>query len=171
MFGSDAVTSNRMWSDKWIDFLVRVKRNNKRWGHGGCNAFDTTTCVSILLYHRTTYSQKEKGPLFTRPDGLIGKNPCRNATQLLKNASLVFKRSFNALHEWRRGGVEKCTFSILLLIWIVHPWRPRYFSRAKGNLEVEGDVRPDISRLRAVYGHSLIINPSLEYIRKYIPMG
>ena len=32
-----------MWSNKWIDFLVRGKRNNKRWGHGGYNAFDTTT--------------------------------------------------------------------------------------------------------------------------------
>ena len=40
--------------------------------------------VLILLYHRTTYSQKEKIPLFTRPDGLIDKNPCRNATQLLE---------------------------------------------------------------------------------------
>ena len=39
--------------------------------------------VSILLHHRTTFSQKEKGPQFTRPDGLIGKNPCRNATQLM----------------------------------------------------------------------------------------
>ena len=39
--------------------------------------------VLILLYHRTTYSQKEKFPLFTRPDGLIDKNPRRNATQLL----------------------------------------------------------------------------------------
>ena len=39
--------------------------------------------VSILLYHCTTYSQKEKFPEFTRPDGLIDKNPCRNATRLL----------------------------------------------------------------------------------------
>ena len=39
--------------------------------------------VSILLYHSTTYSQKEKFPRFTRPDGLIDKNLCRNATQLL----------------------------------------------------------------------------------------
>ena len=59
LFGSDAVTSNRMWSDKWIDFLVRVKRNNKRWGHGGCNAFDTTTwyrsyytIVSVLDFNQ-----------------------------------------------------------------------------------------------------------------------
>ena len=27
--------------------------------------------------------KKEKFPQFTRPDGLIDKNPCRNATQLL----------------------------------------------------------------------------------------
>ena len=45
--------------------------------------------VSILLYHRTTYSQKEKFPLFTRPDGLIDKNTCRNATQLLYTISNV----------------------------------------------------------------------------------
>ena len=37
----------------------------------------------VFLYHCTIYSQKEKGPQFTRPDGLIGKNPCRNGTQLL----------------------------------------------------------------------------------------
>ena len=35
---------------------------------------------SILLYYRTTYSHKEKFPQFTRPDRLIEKNPCRNAT-------------------------------------------------------------------------------------------
>ena len=35
----------------------------------------------------------------------------------------------------------------------------RFFSKAKGNLEVGGDVQPNISRLEAVYGHSLIINP------------
>ena len=45
---------------------------------------NTNHVVSILLYHRTTYSQKEKLPRFTRPDGLIDKNPCRNATQLLQ---------------------------------------------------------------------------------------
>ena len=32
-------------------------------------------------------------------------------------------------------------------------------SRAEGNLEVGGDVQPNISRLEAVYGHYLIINP------------
>ena len=36
---------------------------------------------------------------------------------------------------------------------------PRDISRAEGNLEVGGDVQPNISRLEAVYGHSLIINP------------
>ena len=38
---------------------------------------------------------------------------------------------------------------------------PRDVPRAKpeGNLEVGGDVQPNISRLEAVYGHSLIINP------------
>ena len=35
----------------------------------------------------------------------------------------------------------------------------RDISRAEGNLEVGGDVQPNISRLEAVYGHSLIINP------------
>ena len=39
--------------------------------------------------------------------------------------------------------------------------KPEGHLEAKGNLEVDKDVRPDISRLRAVYGHSLIINPSL----------
>ena len=34
-------------------------------------------------------------------------------------------------------------------------------SRAEGNLEVGGDVQSNTSRLEAVYGHSLIINPSL----------
>ena len=36
---------------------------------------------------------------------------------------------------------------------------PRDISRAEGNLEVGGDVQPNTSRLEAVYGHSLIINP------------
>ena len=36
---------------------------------------------------------------------------------------------------------------------------PRDTSRAEGNLEGGGDVQPNISRLEAVYGHSLIINP------------
>ena len=38
---------------------------------------------------------------------------------------------------------------------------PRDISRAEGNLEVGGDVQPNTSRFEAVYGHSLIINPSL----------
>ena len=37
---------------------------------------------------------------------------------------------------------------------------PRDISRAEGNLEVGGDVQPYTSRFEAVYGHSLIINPS-----------
>ena len=37
---------------------------------------------------------------------------------------------------------------------------PRDISRAEGNLEVEGDVQPNSSWLEALYGHSLIINPS-----------
>ena len=44
---------------------------------------------------------------------------------------------------------------------VVHPQRPRDFPRAEGNLEVGGDVQPNASRIKAVYGHSLIINPSL----------
>ena len=38
---------------------------------------------------------------------------------------------------------------------------PRDISRGEGNLEVRGDVKPNTSRLEALYGHSLIINPSL----------
>ena len=37
---------------------------------------------------------------------------------------------------------------------------PRDISRAEGNLEVGGDVQTNSSRFEAVYGHSLIINPS-----------
>ena len=44
------------------------------------------------------------------------------------------------------------------MYWVVHPRRPRDFPRAEGNLEVGGDVQPNISRLEAVYGHSLNIN-------------
>ena len=36
---------------------------------------------------------------------------------------------------------------------------PRDILRAKGNLEVGGDVQPNISWLEAVCGHTLIINP------------
>ena len=35
----------------------------------------------------------------------------------------------------------------------------RDISRAEGILEVGEDVQPNTSRLEAVYGHSLIINP------------
>ena len=38
--------------------------------------------VSILLYHRVTYSQKEKFPKSHDPNGLIDKNPGRNANSL-----------------------------------------------------------------------------------------
>ena len=41
-----------------------------------------------------------------------------------------------------------------------HPRRPRDFRRVEGNLEVGGDVQTNSSRFEAVYGHSLIINPS-----------
>ena len=36
---------------------------------------------------------------------------------------------------------------------------PGTLRRAEGNLEVRGDVQSNTSRLGAVYGHSLIINP------------
>ena len=48
---------------------------------------------------------------------------------------------------------------------------PKDISKAKGNLEVGGDVQPDIYRLKAVYGHSLIIIHTKGCIRKYIPAG
>ena len=45
--------------------------------------------VSILSYHRTTYYQKEKLLKMTRPNGLIDKKPCRNASKLLVIQSTV----------------------------------------------------------------------------------
>ena len=38
--------------------------------------------VSILLYHRTNFSQKGEGSRTTRPDGLIDKNPSSNLANL-----------------------------------------------------------------------------------------
>ena len=46
---------------------------------------------------------------------------------------------------------------------------PRDISRAEGNLEVGGDVQPNTSRFEAVYGHSLIINPSLGMYQEIPP--
>ena len=46
---------------------------------------------------------------------------------------------------------------------------PRDISRAEGNLEVGGDVQPNASRFEAVYGHSLIINPSLGMYQEIHP--
>ena len=46
---------------------------------------------------------------------------------------------------------------------------PRDISRAEGNLEVGGDVQPNTSRFEAVYGHSLIINPSLGMYQEIHP--
>ena len=46
---------------------------------------------------------------------------------------------------------------------------PRDISRAEGNLEVGGDVQPNSSRFKAVYGHSLIINPSLGMYQEIHP--
>ena len=46
---------------------------------------------------------------------------------------------------------------------------PRDISRAEGNLEVGGDVQPKSSRLEAVYGHSLVINPSLRMYQEIHP--
>ena len=42
-------------------------------------------------------------------------------------------------------------------------------SRAEGNLKVGGDVQPNTSRFEAVYGHSLIINPSLGMYQEIHP--
>ena len=46
---------------------------------------------------------------------------------------------------------------------------PRDISRAGGNLEVGRDVKPNTSRLKAVYGHSLIINLSLGMYQQIHP--
>ena len=46
---------------------------------------------------------------------------------------------------------------------------PRDISRAEGNLEVGGDVQPNSSQFEAVYGHSLIINPSLGMYQEIHP--
>ena len=49
--------------------------------------------------------------------------------------------------------------------WVVHPRRPKDFLRPErcpeGRGKSWGDVQPNTSRLQAVYGHSLIINPYL----------
>ena len=45
----------------------------------------------------------------------------------------------------------------------------RDISRAEGYLEVRGDVEPNSSRFKAVYGHSLIINPSLGMYQEIHP--
>ena len=55
------------------------------------------------------------------------------------------------------------------MYWVVHPRRPRDFPRAEGNLEVGGDVQPNSSRFEAVYGHSLIIKPSLGMYQEIHP--
>ena len=44
-----------------------------------------------------------------------------------------------------------------------------YISRAEGNLEVGGDVQPNSSRFEALYGQSLIINPSLDMYQEIRP--
>ena len=48
---------------------------------------------------------------------------------------------------------------------------PRDISRAEGNLEVGGGVQPSASWFEAVYGHSLIINPSLGICQEIHPCG
>ena len=48
---------------------------------------------------------------------------------------------------------------------------PSDISNAEGNLNVIGDVQPNISRLDAVYGHSLVINPSLGIYQEIHPCG
>ena len=45
----------------------------------------------------------------------------------------------------------------------------RDISRAEGNLEVIGDVKPNTFQLDAVYNHSLIINPSLGMYQEIHP--
>ena len=45
----------------------------------------------------------------------------------------------------------------------------RNISRAEGNLEIGGDVQPNSSQFEAVYGHSLIINPSLGIYQEILP--
>ena len=51
----------------------------------------------------------------------------------------------------------------------VHPRRRRDFPRAQGNFEVKGDGQPNSSRPKAVYGHSLIIIPSLRMFQEIPP--
>ena len=64
------------------NIMVRVKRDSKRWGHKGCNAFDSNAW-NRSYYTIVPLTPKGEEPKITRPDGLIGKNPCRNATVLL----------------------------------------------------------------------------------------
>ena len=54
------------------------------------NAFDKL--FWCLGSESTNYSQKEKFPQITRPDGLIEKNPCNNATNsfCFKNSTEIF---------------------------------------------------------------------------------
>ena len=73
------------------------------------------------------------------------------------SASLYVKQEEYCIRTPPRGGIN----------WVAHPRNreisrgPRNVPRAKpeGNLEVRGDVQPNISWLEAVYGHSLVINP------------
>ena len=59
------------------------------------------------------------------------------------------------------------------MYWVVHPRPPGDFPRPsrcpEGEILRSEGIQPNSSRFEAVYGHSLIINPSLG-IRKYIPL-
>ena len=74
--------------------------------------------VWILIYHHTTYSQQEKFHQITRPDGLIDKNPRRNATQLLLHLYRVTKCygyggyiRVNKLESWGKKSGKKHSYS------------------------------------------------------------
>ena len=81
------------------------------------------------------------------------------ASCLQRSFITISQKSLYCIHTLPRGG----------MYWVVHSRRPRDFSRAEGNLEVGGDVQPNTSRFEAVYGHSLIINPSLGMYQEIHP--
>ena len=148
------------------------------WGQSGCTVYITLSSRCPLhIAQSEKHAQCQANAHCTLShhyQGSIGFNTVNtNCPEPLRGVYfLILPWDGSIMREWLY-----CTASsrdVLYpytagMYWVVHPRRPRDFPRPEGNLEVGGDVQPKTSRLEAVYGHSLIINPYLGMYQKIHP--
>ena len=130
-------------------------------------------CILLLLGFKITILGMQKAVNYSPKrkiwKGWIGQKHFRPRSALLSGSLEWVLYTYTAERRDALGCTSPTTKRFPEAREMSRGRSPRDISRAEGNLEVGGDVQPNTSRFEAVYGHSLIINPSLGMYQEIHP--